>query len=90
MLKKTYMIPISVLCSVAVAALGFYMFTVVPQIAFEIYNIGALLVGVVISVVSALLVKKEVKKKSVYYLLFLLGFGMAVVHVVKLIVGNCI
>ncbi len=61
----------------------FFIFNV--QIAFILYNIFALLVGIALAVLSF-----KIEQKSFSVLVYIIGFSMVVIHLTKLIVRTCI
>ena len=89
MLKTKHLIIITIPISIILAVLCFYQIKFWPNAAFEIYNILAVLVGIVLVYIPCQLLKTKTGNKKVHYLTILIGAGMSVVHIVKLVVGYC-
>lgn len=88
MLAKRHIV-LTFLLSSALATADFFLFQVQPRIAFFIHNTLALFIGVGLLFCSFTLARKKVNKYVVYTSM-IVGIAMMIIHLVKLLMGNCI
>lgn len=87
---KNYLILLTMLMSGLFAVFDFFLFKLSPKIAFYIHNVVALFVGIGLMYLSYILIKNKLKNQHFNYFIFVVGCVMIVVHISKLIIGNCI
>lgn len=87
MLNRLWIIILSCAFSTLLAAADFYSFTII-NFAFVMHNVLALAVGLFLVCLGVLMLRK--KDEKMFYLQIVLGVGMSVLHLVKLIIGVCV
>ena len=89
MLKKLIIIT-TITISIILAIFDFFLFETFPQTAFYVYNILALLVGIIFLIIGYKLLTNRPNNKIIPYLSLLAGFAMTIIHITKIAIGNCI
>ncbi len=90
MQRQSKLFLITLLLSVIIASIDYFLFLINPGIWFYIYNVFAFIMGIGFVIISYILIRLKTEYELLHYFTFLVGVAMIIVHAVKIIYGNCI